>query len=345
MNTPRKLVTAQVGVGHFGGARRNYMRQTGLFDLVACFDLKEEEMAHAEEHDGAKPCASFEAMLETPGLEALVISTGAKFHAEQIIAGLERGLHVFTEKPLCSTPQEVQDLIAAEKKSGKVVVVGHNALHTNPVSLRMKEMFDSGELGEICHFEKTTGHHGGFCIKPGNWRGDPEKNPGGMLFQCGVHGYHELMFLFGPIKAVTATMRDDINKDTETVDIALTQLEFESGLIGSLNAFHVSPYRHYFNIYGTKSNLYMENYCFDTGMKFHKQTFTVDNAEEPWVPEEMPVSQVDMTSNLRNFYDAVVNDGTPSPSLLDGARAVSVVFAAEKSAQEGRRVEIPQLEG
>jgi len=51
VSTPRKLVAAQVGVGHFGAARREYMRQTGLFDLVACYDLKPEAMAHAEKYD------------------------------------------------------------------------------------------------------------------------------------------------------------------------------------------------------------------------------------------------------------------------------------------------------
>jgi len=344
MAETRVLNIVQVGVGHFGGYRRARLRETGLFKLVAAYDINPEALAQCEKQDGARPVASYKALLEVPGIEAVVISTGAKFHAEQALAAMERGLHVFVEKPLCATREEMRTLLAAQKRTGRVVVVGHNDHRHDAIASLTKRMIDDGTLGRLAFFEKTTGHHGGFCIKPGDWRGDPEKNPGGMLFQCGVHGFHELMFYFGPIRRVTSTMRYDVHT-TGTADVALCQLEFASGLIGTLNAFHVSPYRHYFYLYGTTTNLYRESLYFDEGTKLYTQTFSEDGAKEPWVPVAIPAGSgnkggSDPCSNVRAFYEAIVNGCAPCPSIEDGARAVAVVFAAEESAKTCRPVDV-----
>ena len=345
MTEPRRLRVAQVGVGHFGAFRRDTLRQTGLFDLVAAYDLNPKALAQAEKRDGARPVGSFEELLVVDGIEAMVISTGAKFHAEQAIAAMERGLHVFVEKPLCSTPKELEALIETQRRMGVVVQVGHNDHSRDPISQFIKQTIDSGRLGTISHVEKVTGHHGGFCIRPGDWRGDPDKNPGGMLFQCGVHSIHELMYYFGPIRRVSAMMRYDVNRATGTADVSLCQLEFASGLVGTLNAFHTSPYRYYFHIYGTDRNLYREDLYFGKGTRLYLQSFTEDRAEEPWEPVTVPGYDKAATKahsgNLSGFYEAIVNGGPlPYPTLLDGARAVAVVFAAEESARTGRVVDI-----
>ena len=204
-------------------------------------------------------------------------------------------------------------------------------------------MIDDGALGNVATFEKTTCHSGGLMIKPGDWRGDPAKNPGGMLFQCGCHALHELMFYFGPINAVSSMMRYDVHT-TQTADVAICHLRFASGLIGTLNAYHVSPYRHTFNIFGTKMNLYRNERFFDEGT-----TLPMPAASMAWCPGKVVLLALsiegasDPTGNLRSFYEGV-RHGTPVyPDLLDGARAVAVVFAAEEAAKAGRVVKVPDL--
>ncbi len=337
-----KLKVVQIGVGGFGAARRSLMRQTGLFNLVAVYDLNPRALAQAEEEDGAKPARSYGELLDTPGIEAVIISTGAKFHAEQVIQAAERGLHVFVEKPLCSTPAEVRTLIETRRRTGVVIGVGHNDHRHDPVALTIKKMLDDGALGKVAAFEKTTCHSGGLLIKPGDWRGDPEKNPGGMLFQCGCHGLHELMFYFGPIAAVSAMMRYDAHT-TRTADVAICHLRFASGLIGTLNAYHVSPYRHTLNIFGTKMNLYRNERYHDEGTTLLMQEEFLDNQKQPMRPVAIG-GEGDPTGNLRSFYEGV-RHGTPVyPDLLDGARAVAAVFAAEEAAKSGRTVNVPDPE-
>ncbi len=337
----RQLKVAQVGVGGFGGRRRQLMRESGLFKLVAAYDWNQEALAGCQEQDGAEPVGSYDELLKVPGLEAMIVSTGGKFHAEQVIRAAERGLHVFVEKPLCSTPEEVRAMLKAQKKKGVVIGVGHNDHAHDAVSLTIRKLIKTGALGKIATFEKTTAHNGGFHIKPGDWRGDPKKNPGGMLFQCGCHALHELMFYFGPVKKVFSMMRYDVHT-TKTADVAICSLEFESGLIGTLNAYHVTPYRHSLNLFGTKANLYREELFFDEGTKMWMQVTHLDGKKEPKEPVAIE-GKSDVCGNLRSFYTAVTRGGTPYPSIIDGARAVMAVFAAEESAKKGVAVAIKRL--
>ena len=335
MADQKKMRVVQVGVGGFGGYRRARMRECGLFELVAAHDWNADNLSKAVAEEGCKPAASYDDLLATPGIEAVIISTGGKFHAEQMIKAAERGLHVFVEKPMCSTMDELREIIAMQKQTGVVMGVGHGDHSHEATSLMIKGMIDRGELGKIATFEKTTAHSGGQLIKPGDWRGDPEKNPGGMLFQCGVHALHELMFYFGPISEISCMMRYDVHT-TLTADVACCIVKFESGVLGTLNAYHVTPYRHTMSIFGTKSNIYEEALFFDEGTKLWMQTTHLDNKKEPRVPLQV-TGESDICGNLRSFYAAVRGTGPrmPYPSHIDGARAVAAVFAAEESAKKG----------
>jgi len=334
MSNIEKLKTVMVGVGNFGAYRRNKMRASGLFDLIAAYDFNEKALEQCKKDDGAEAVDSYEALLNVPGAEAMIISTGGKFHAEQIIAAAEKGLHVFVEKPLCSTPEELKAIFAAQEKHNVVIGVGHADHYASKDCMLIKNKIDSGDLGKIAAFETTTCHSGGFLIKPGDWRGDPDKNPGGMLFQCGVHSFHELMFYFGPIEEISAMMRYDVHT-TQTADVAMCHIRFKSGLVGSLNAYHVSPYRHTFSVFGTKRNLYRFDYCFDEGTKLFQQTEFYDGKKQPL--EELEMSNKsgkdDAGTNVISFFNAIRYGKTDElyPSLIDGARAVDAVFAAVKS--------------
>jgi len=341
MAKQRKMRVVQVGVGHFGAYRRDRMRETGLFELAAAHDWDPEALKQCEAQDGARPVSSYEELLDVPGVEAVIISTGGKYHAEQTIKAAERGLNVFVEKPLCSTREELQALLDVQRRTGVVIGVGHSDHRHDAVSLTIKRMMDGGEMGNVATFEFTTAHSGGMIMKPGEWRADPDKNPGGMLFQCGVHGLHELMFYFGPVAEVFSMMRYDVHT-TPTADVAICHLKFTSGLIGTLNAYHVTPYRHTFSVFGTRANLYRDERAFDEGTSLSMQVTKLDGRKEPIAPVKVQ-GETDICGNLRSFHRAVREGGEPYPSLMDGARAVAAVFAAEESARTGRIVKLDAI--
>lgn len=335
----QRLQVAVIGTGNFGAYRRNSLRETGLYDIKALYDWNPEATAIAAHEDGARACSTLEEALDHPGLEAVVICTGAKFHAEQALAAMERGLHVFIEKPLCASEAELAALLEAQRRTGCVVGVGHKDMLTAPPAQMVKRMVQEGELGNLVAFEMTTGHSGGLLIQPGDWRGDADKNPGGMLFQCGVHSLHELMFLFGPPAEVSAMMRFNVHT-TATADAALCQLRWANGLIGNLNAYHVIAYRHSLTLYGTQATLFREEDPYiPPGAHFWRQDTRLEAGLQPRVeiPQE---GEGDDYGNVRAFYHAIREGAAMSPSLMDGARAVALVFAAEEAARAGRAVNL-----
>lgn len=337
-----QLCVAQVGVGGFGAYRRERMRETGLFKLACAYDYNRDALAACEKEDGAVAAASFENLLNFPGVEAVIIATGARFHAAQGIAAMQRGMHVFIEKPLCATPDEMNALLSAQKQTKVVAAAGHNDHASDPITLEIRRLIQSGEMGKIVSFEATTAHSGGLMIKPGDWRGDPERNPGGMLFQCGVHTIHELLFHFGPITHVSSMMRYDVHT-TATADAAICHLRFASGVIGTLNAYHVTPYRHTFAVFGTKANIYRTNGSFGDPTEIQIQRTYLDGKKEPLSLLKIS-GKADVCGNLKSFHRAIREGGTPYPSLADGAKAVAVVFAAEESARTGKTVEVARIE-
>ena len=115
MTNAKKVKIGMVGVRHYAAVRRNRLKQTGFFEIAAAYNRTMEYALELEKKEGIKAVSSYEELLETPGLEAVAVCSGAKFHAEQTLQALEHGLHVFVEKPLCSTPDEMR--ISLPRKS------------------------------------------------------------------------------------------------------------------------------------------------------------------------------------------------------------------------------------
>ncbi len=336
MTEKKRLVVGIVGVANFGAYRRMQMRAAGRFEVVAVCDRNPEWLAAAAKEEGARAYDDFDAMLAHPGLEAVVVSTGADSHARFAIAAMRRGLHVFVEKPLCCSVAEVEALRQAQRASGRVVGVGHNHCASDPLLNLAKRCIAEGRLGTVTAFEENSTHSGGLEIKPGDWRGLADRNPGGMLFQCGVHALHGLAYLFGPVRAVQAMMRYDANPNTETADAANVLLQCGGGLIGTLNCYHVTGYCHELRIFGTQGNLYLDTHKQLAWFQPRKRN-EVEEREAVPVP---PAPAEHAYGNLLSWFDGIRTGSPVYPGLEDGIVAVLPVFAAETAAKEKRQVDV-----
>jgi len=330
---PRMRI-GQIGVWGFGGYRRQKIRESGLFDLIAVCDRNPEATAAAAREENARACANFDELLATPGLEGVVISTGADSHAELMIKALDAGLHVFCEKPLCATTEQTLEILAAERRSGKKAVIGFAHPEDNRVRRTVQRLAANGELGTLAAYQSDSSHSGGLQIKPGEWRGQRGRNPGGNLFQCGVHSLYLLQDLFGPVVGVSALMRYDVNKKTQTADVTSLLLRHESGMVGTMNCYHVTAYFHELRVFGDVANAYIDTHlCQGTLQK------NLKGPVEPRVPLTLDAPAcADLTGNLRSWFRAVREGEAPSPSVVDAARVMAIVFAADRSSEERREV-------
>ena len=131
-------------------------------------------------------------------------------------------------------------------------------------------------------------------------------------------------------------MRFDLHT-TMTADTAICMIEFENGIVGNLNAYHVTPYRHTFSLFGTKKNIYVNARFCDEGDFIFEQELNLTNEKQ----EVKPVYLNDLQNNtagLCKFYEAVRKNDPEATNYRMGDEAVRTVFAAEKSAKTSKEV-------
>jgi predicted dehydrogenase len=136
--------------------------------------------------------------------------TPTPLHSQQIIAALEAGKHVSCQKPLCLTVAEADRMIAAVDKARTTFRVTEN-FHCYPPILKAKELLDAGVIGEpsLVRLHTTRIANISQRVLESNpeavmWRRQPVDNPGGLLYDDGVHKYAVAMDWlgdFGPISA------------------------------------------------------------------------------------------------------------------------------------------------
>jgi predicted dehydrogenase len=142
-----------IGAGNVGtGTARgdSFIRVLSQFEqarVVAVCDIRRENAERAAALAGAQPFTEIEEFLES-GLDAVVICTPVKHHAEQAIAALQRGLHVLSEVPAVHSMEAAAALVPAAAGSSAHYMLAENYRYFDEVEL-LKRMADAGRFGNI----------------------------------------------------------------------------------------------------------------------------------------------------------------------------------------------------
>jgi len=171
-------------------------------------------------------------MLESTNIEAAVISTPSKFHAPMVRDCLERGIHVFCEKPFCLDPTDSVALAELAKDKGLVTQVGYHNRHVGTFR-EVKRLLESGVLGTVTHVLGEA--YGPVVLKPkgGTWRSKKDEG-GGALYDYAAHPADLLTWYFGRPHTVSGTVLGHVFS-AETEDEVFTTLKWSSGISGQLS--------------------------------------------------------------------------------------------------------------
>jgi predicted dehydrogenase len=148
-NTKKQIKVGIVGCGYWGPNLVRNLRQLGECQLKVLCDTSETRLSHMRRlYPEVGLTREFSDVLNDPELDALVIATPVRFHYSMAKAALEAGKHVFVEKPIARTCAEAEELAALAENRNLVLMVGHTFLFS-PAVRRMKEIIDSGDVGEV----------------------------------------------------------------------------------------------------------------------------------------------------------------------------------------------------
>jgi len=135
----------------------NHPLLKGRSKLVAGFDPDPVARERLKKHEGVKSTETFEDLLDTKELDAIIITSPPQYHAVQAITALESNLHVFSEIPMAIREEDINNIINAENASGKAYQLGENYCFI-PEVLYAAHLISTGKIGEPVYAESEYLH-------------------------------------------------------------------------------------------------------------------------------------------------------------------------------------------
>lgn len=185
---------------------------------------------HGKKNGFAKASTDMEQALNGT-TDTVVIATQHNLHAPQAIAALEKGKHVFVEKPLALNHDEIDEIEVAQRQSNTMVMVGYNRRFAPQVQ-KMKELLNKKAAPKTFIMTMNAGD-----IPADHWTQDPEVG-GGRIIGEACHYIDLMRFLSGSkIKSFNAVKMGENNFVEVTEDKAIITLTFEDGSVGTIQYF------------------------------------------------------------------------------------------------------------
>ena len=143
------LSVGVVGCGYWGPNLIRNFRSLADCKLKSICDVSEDRLRHLKGlYPEVEAETKYETLLGDANLDAIAIATSVKYHHPMAKASLLAGKHTFIEKPMASSVEQCEELVAIAKKQGLILMVGHTFLYS-PAVRRIKELVDKGDIGEI----------------------------------------------------------------------------------------------------------------------------------------------------------------------------------------------------
>ncbi|HET6468355.1 MAG TPA: Gfo/Idh/MocA family oxidoreductase, partial [Geminicoccaceae bacterium] len=220
------IVGAGIGGLHMAGF---LVRPELIRPLVVCdIDLQRAE-ALAAKAAGAGITASFDEVLANPEIDIVDICLPPFLHREFVLRALDAGKHVICEKPLVGSLREVDELEAAAKESGRVLMPVYQYRFGSGLG-KLRHLIGEGLAGTafVATIETHWNRLAAYYDVP--WRGKLESELGGAVLGHAIHAHDMLMVALGPVRRVMALKAVRVNR-IETEDCAAVLFEMQSGAL------------------------------------------------------------------------------------------------------------------
>lgn len=287
---------------------------------------------------------NYQDLLERQDINAVIICLPNLLHAKATIAALQKGKHVYLEKPFATNLSEGRRMLAAWKQAGTIGMMGYN-YRWNRLSQATREYVQSGKLGEIVSVRSVFST----VAKPlPSWK-QTRASGGGVMFDLASHHIDLVHFFFEQeVREVYVGLRSLKSEG----DSATLQLQLSDGLLVQSFFSLSSVEEDRFEIYGSSSKLTVDRYqSLDVEItdsiygsarlkrlwqRMHSLTHSPYILEKLRSPNHEPSYQTAIT----RFVAAVQTNQSAAPDFWDGYRSLAVIAAAEESAETGRVVSL-----
>jgi predicted dehydrogenase len=308
MSQISKLRAAAIGVGSLGRHHaRNYaeLAVEGRMDLIGVCDIDSETAASIASDNSCPAFSDWRELLDKT--DVVSIATPTETHAEIACAFLENGVHVLVEKPIATSLDEADRIIAAAEKSGAKLMVGQLE-RFNPAMIALRPHVNHPLYFEIHRVSPFP-----------NRSLDVD-----VVLDVMIHDLDAVQWLVGKDVKVEGIHAVGIPVISDKVDAANARIEFENGAVANITASRIGTEKI------RKTRFYQRNayVVLDYATKFASLTSLNPKAAHPLMGISVNRLEVNDIEPLRGeitaFLDAIENDETPAVTGEDGRRALAL---------------------
>ncbi len=317
-------MTMRVGIVGCGLIGRKRADALGAANLTACADI---DLSRAQSLAGphsAIAMSDWRELIARDDVDVVIVATINSLLAEVSAAALDAGKHVLVEKPAARNVTELDEVIAAQERSGRLVHVGFNHRY-HPALLKARELFDSGVLGEMMFVRGRYGH-GGRVGYEREWRADPAQSGGGELIDQGVHLIDLARQFLGDFTDVMGEARTFFWK-MPVDDNAFLHLRTATGRTAFLHA-SCTEWKNLFSleIYGALGKLQIEGLGGSYGVERLTWYRMLPEMGPPETTAwEYPGADRSWSVETTEFLEDIRLSRTPSANLQDARAALEIV--------------------
>ncbi|HTO93661.1 MAG TPA: Gfo/Idh/MocA family oxidoreductase [Bacteroidota bacterium] len=329
MNAQQELRIGVVGVGHLGSLHAKMLSDIPGVRLAAVYDADVARGEAVASQYGTACAGSLDALLDA--VDAVTIATTTVAHADVALRALERGKHVFVEKPITETIGEAKALCEAASRRRLLLQVGHIE-RFNPAILALEKYTIAPMFVESHRLAQFN----------------PRGTDVGVVLDLMIHDIDLILsFVRSPVRSVEA---NGVAVVSDSVDIANARIQFENGCVANVTASRISQRKMRKMRLFQKSGYISIDFSEGTAEVFRlvgegepeaKGTMMLgelgSGKHRRKIVYELPeVKEVNaLRHELALFADAIVTGRPPVVSGEDGARALEVAGAImEKISQQ-----------
>lgn len=328
-----QLGAAVIGLGMMGQRHARIWAELPDTHLVSVYDIVPERAREVAEQLGGAAAGSLEEALAAPGVDLVSVCTDDQSHREACVAAAAAGKHVLVEKPLATTLEDCDAIIAACAAAGVKLMTGH-VCRFDPRYVCCREAVATGEVGSVVQVFARRNN-----ILPSGRRIGPRTS---VAFFLGVHDIDLLQWITGErITRVHAEATSQVLADIPAEDSIMTVFRLEGGGVGALETCWVIPE-------GSPNSLDARMEIVGTAgrvaARVGSEEFERASAERAQRPDLIYWTEMHgrahgaLTRQLEHFAQCVAQDLEPVISPAAARSAVEVAVAIHRSLETGAPV-------
>jgi predicted dehydrogenase len=337
-----KLKAGIIGMGKMGISHAAIVSPHPSVDMIAVCDTSSIVLDVFRKFSKVNVYTDYKKMIDKENLDFVVVATPTRLHYPMVKFALEKGVHVFCEKPFCLKANEGEELLAIALQKH---LVNQVSFHNQFVGTfrELKRLLEADILGDLVHF---TGEAYGSVItdeKGGTWRSDP-KEGGGCLLDYASHVINLIQEIIGrPVRAKGSFLKQIYSKEVD--DAVYSMLILESGLSGVLSVnWSDGTYRKMstsITLQGTNGKVV----CDATEIKiFLKEAKPKEKLDKGWtikyitdvaIPVDFYLRGEEYSAQIDHFVGCILNKKQPEINSFEQAlytdKVIDLIIADSKN--------------